>query len=168
MSHPETVTLPPVQDVVKQPEPSKRSTPEPSKVLTGVKEKPLTNVQKSKPEKLKPKIDTPPQKNNFSGTGKETKPLIFSGPKFPKKMHFKGKVGRQRTNEQVIDLLTLVQARNGAWPNDNYVSEQMRRYYRRQYPEYFRKARKKGSTGKVQTARSTPIDLQSRRTGTGV
>ena len=134
-------------------------------VLTPVKEKALTPVKKAEPEKFNEKLSKPPQNDNFPVKN----PVNFSAPppvkKLPKKMHFKGKPGRQRTNAEVIDLLTFVQARNGAWPNDNYVSEQMRRYYRREYPEYFRKARK---GKKVQPHGSAPIDLSTRRTGTSV
>src|SRR5260370_17283630 len=78
-------------------------------------------------------------------------------------MQFKGKKGRQRSEAEVIDLLTFVQNRNGAWPNDNYVSDQMRRYYRREYPEYFRKGRK-GKKGHPHG--SPPIDLSTPRTAT--
>jgi hypothetical protein len=116
------------------------------------------------PEKINEKLTNPPQNDK--------KTLIFSpaptAKKLPKKMQFKGRKGRQRTEAEVRDLLTFVQTRNGAWPNDNYVSEQMRRYYRREYPEYFRKARKKGNTGKVPVVRPAPIDIQARRSGTGV
>src|SRR5258707_2569732 len=146
-------TKPPVWDV-REPEVEPKD-------LTPVKEKPLTPVKQTEPEKINTKINDPPQNNNFSGT----RPLNFSGPKLPKKLKFKGKPGRQRTNEQVVELLTYVQTR-GAWPNG--VSDQMQRYYRREYPEYFRKGRKKGSTGKVPVVRSSPIDLQTRRHGTGV
>lgn len=121
--------------------------------------KELTPVKEQEPEKINKEINKSPSNDNFS--------VNFSGPgpikKLPKKMQFKGKVGRQRTEAEVEELLTLVQARNGVWPNDNYVSQQMQRYYRREYPEYFRKG-KKGK--KVQAHRSTPIDLQSRRSGT--
>ncbi len=124
-----------------------------------VKEKELTPVKEREPEKINAEINKSPSNDNFS--------VNFSGPgpikKLPKKMQFKGKVGRQRTEAEVEELLTLVQARNGVWPNDNYVSQQMQRYYRRKYPEYFRKG-KKGK--KVQTHRSTPIDISARRSGT--
>jgi len=147
--HPETVVL----------------TEEQSRSLTPVNQKPLTSVNQNAPEKINAKINDPPQNVNFP----VKKPVhSFTQPpvkKLPKKMQFKGKKGRQRTEAEVIDLLTFVQARNGAWPNDNYVSEQMRRYYRREYPEYFRKARK---GKKVQAHRPAPIDLQARRSGTGV
>ncbi len=150
MSHPETVTLTPPQEVIRQP-----------KSLTPVEEKELTPVKTSEPEKINEKLSQQPQ---------SVKKALINSPaptakKLPKKMQFKGKKGRQRTEAEVIDLLTFVQNRNGAWPNDNYVSDQMRRYYRREYPEYFRKARK---GKKVQSHGSAPIDLQSRRTGTNV
>src|SRR5579862_961965 len=131
------------------------------KSLTPVNEKELTLVKHPENEKINENLTPPPQDDNFS--------LIFSpaptANKLPKKMQFKGKKGRQRTEAEVIDLLTFVQSRNGVWPHDNYVSDQMRRYYRREYPEYFRKVRKHK---KVQSHGPAPIDLQSRRTGTNV
>jgi hypothetical protein len=150
--HPVTVVHP---ELVVMPESGQTEQP---KELTHVEEKALTPVKETEPEKINEEIDVSPQKNNFSGT----RPLIFSGPSLPKKMKFKGKVGRQRTNEEVIDLLTYVQTK-GAWPGG--VSDQMQRYYRREYPEYFRK-RKKGNTGKVPAVRPAPVDIQARRRGT--
>jgi len=147
---PEPVPIQP-GTVVRKPEPTHASEPV-------VKAKELTPVKEKEPEKIN---------ENLPGSPSNDKKTLISSPaptakKLPKKMQFKGKKGRQRTEAEVTDLLTFVQSRNGAWPNDNYVSEQMRRYYRREYPEYFRKG-KKGK--KVQAARSAPIDISARRAG---
>ena len=156
---------PPVWNVRRQ-EPEQEVEPENArKELTPVKEKPLTDVKQKEPGKINENLSNQPQNDK-----KPVKnPVNFSqaptAKKLPKKMQFKGKKGRQRTEAEVIDLLTFVQNRNGAWPNDNYVSDQMRRYYRREYPEYFRKGRK---GKKVQSHGSPPIDLSTRRSGTGV
>jgi hypothetical protein len=130
---------------------------QPEKVLTPVKEKPLTKS----PEKINGKLTDQPQNVNFPVKSSETKPLNFSGPKLPKKLKFKGHPGRQRTNEQVVELLTFAQTR-GVFPNG--VSDQMQRYYRREYPEYFRKGRARRQTaGKIPVTRSAPINLSTRR-----
>lgn len=159
MSHPETVTLPPTQEVL----PTKPLTRNKPEVLTPVNQKELTPVKQSAPENLTGNL-TNKHENDKNPVKKSVETLPApTAKKLPKKMQFKGKKGRQRTEAEVKDLLTFVQNR-GAWPNDNYVSEQMRRYYKREYPEYFRKLRK---GKKVQSHGSSPIDLQSRRTGTG-
>lgn len=129
MSHPETVTLPPTQDVVRQPEPSNSSTPEPSKVLTPVKEKPLTHVQKSMP----PTTST-------SGSKLEEKPSIQRkkppkseekasepGSKNKKGRKFNGGGGRIHTEahiDRILDEFILT----GKLPS--YVSERQRYDYR--------------------------------------
>jgi hypothetical protein len=157
MSHPETVTLPPAQEVEKYKKPvvqePKSLTPDLKKVLTPVKQK--------APERMNEKLTNPPQSvNSF-----ETKPLNLFRPDSPKKitkkLKFKGRPGRQRTNEQVVELLTFAQTR-GTFPHG--ISDQMQRYYKREYPEYFRKGRK---ARKVQAARPAPINISARRSGTG-
>jgi hypothetical protein len=164
MSHPETVQLPPTQEVEQYIKPvqdkTKTLTPAPTKDLTPVKEKPLTKT----PERFNGKLTDQPQSVNFPVKSSETKPLNFSGPKLPKKLKFKGHPGRQRTNEQVVELLTFAQTR-GAFPNG--VSDQMQRYYRREYPEYFRKGRKRQTAGKIPAVRPAPINISARRAGSG-
>jgi len=137
--------------VVRKPEPTHASEP-------GVKAKELTPVKEpvkeKEPAEIQRKINDSPQNVNFS----PTRPL----KKIPQKMKFKGRPGRQRTEAQVEELLTYVQAR-GSWPHG--ISDQMQRYYKREYPEYFRKGK---SRKKVQTHRSKPIDISARRAGTGL
>jgi len=121
MSHPETVTLPPVQDVVRQPEPSKRSTPEPSKSLTPVKAKApeaKTSTSGHKPVEK----DTAPEEK-ASGSGKKKKDDTYDG-----------KLGRKHTELQIEEILDFY-LQTGLLPT--YVSQKMRWLYKhhRRLPE---------------------------------
>jgi hypothetical protein len=104
--------------------------------FTPVHQKEVTPVKESELEKFNGNLSNQPQDDNFS--------LIFPLPRFrsklTKKVTFRGRRGRQRTAAEVIELLTYVQTK-GVWPRE--ISDQMQRYYKREYPEYFRKSRKR-------------------------
>jgi len=104
--------------------------------FTPVHQKEVTPVKESQPEKINGNLSNPPQNDNISLNF----PLPGFRSKLTKKLTFHGRRGRQRTNAEVIELLTYVQTK-GVWPRE--ISDQMQRYYKREYPEYFRKSRKR-------------------------
>jgi len=120
MSHPETVTLPTVQEVVRQPE-----------SLTPVKEKPLTKVQKSKPGEINEKL-TSGQKP----VEKATKPVekATGKGKIKKLDVYDGEMGRKHTESQIEEILD-VYLQTGLLPT--YVTQKMRWNYKhhRRLPE---------------------------------
>lgn len=55
----------------------------------------------------------------------------------PSRKDIERKHGKGRGTVETIELLTQVHASNGEWPDDVYISEKMKGYFRRKYPEFF-------------------------------
>jgi len=133
MSHPETVTLPPVQEVVRQPEPSKSSTPEPSKIARkSVPEKSSQRVAESIPKNSRTIPNQPQNADEWKNAPEPENALNMP------EIEDEGEGGRKRKYEDtgiygdisVKDIVLFRYIKKRHWPD---LSGDMKAWYEHFY-----------------------------------